>query len=233
MKSITFYKSHEGAELFAEPPKPASKVLPGWYKRQSAPLGEFGGTIKRCMPIFDVMTSGYIISMPCDVYVDATNPAKLEYTIPQDIMPGLEQTLFSEHLPEQFAEYPKTPSRYHKDLFRINPLYAVGTEKGYSCLFVQPFHGDPSPLEAFPAIIDTDKFISSGHFSFYVDNKFKGVIPQGTPLIQVIPFKRNAFKSKVVSFKESLEFLKKQDAILRSTFIGGYKNKFRTLKNYK
>lgn len=233
MKEITFYKSHEGAELFAEAPKPASKMLPEWYKRQSAPLGEFGSTIKRCMPIFDIMTSGYIITLPCDIYVDATNPDKLEYIVPQDVMANLQEDLFAQHLPEQLDEYPKTPDRFHKDILRINPFYAIGTEKGYSCLFVQPFHGDPTPLQAFPALIDTDKFISSGHFSFYVEKNFRGIIKQGTPLIQIIPFKRNSFSSKLVSFKESLPFLKKQDAVLRSTFVGGYKNKFRTLKNYK
>lgn len=233
MSVVTFYQSHEGIDALVEPPKPASKTLPEWYRRQGAPLGEFGSTIKRCMPIFDIMTAGYILELPCDIYVDATNPEKLEYFVPQDVLDNLQEDLFAEHLPEQLSEYPKTQGRHHKDVLRINPFYTVGTEKGYSSMLVQPFHGDPSPLQAFPALIDTDTFISSGHYSFYVEKDFQGIIKQGTPLIQVIPFRRDSFTTKVVLFDKAKVILKKQGARLRSTFTNGYKNKFRTLKDYK
>lgn len=233
MSKITFYQSHEGVGLLVDPPKPASKMLPEWYRKQSSSLGAAGSTIKRCMPIFDIMTAGYIICLPCDIYVDATNPEKLEYFVPERVLDNLQEDLFAEHLPEQMSEYPRTPSIYHKSVLRIDPFYTVGTEKGYSAMFVQPFHGDPSPLQAFPALIDTDSFISNGHYSFYVENNFRGVIKQGTPLIQVIPFKRDSYSTKVVLFEKAKVILKRQGARLRSTFTGGYKNKFRTLKDYK
>jgi hypothetical protein len=230
---ITFYQSHEGVGLLVDPPKPASKSLPEWYRKQSAPLGEFGSTIKRCMPIFDIMTAGYILELPCDIYIDATNPDKLSYAVPQGVLDNLQQDLFAEHLPQQMSDYPKDLTRFHKDVLRIDPFYTVGTEKGYSSLMVQPFHADSTPLHAFGAMIDTDTYISSGHYSFYVEKDFKGIIKQGTPLIQVIPIKRDSFKSKVVLFEKAEIAIKKQSTRLLSTFTGGYKNKFRTKKDYK
>lgn len=233
MSVVTFYETREGIEFLIEPPKPASKLLPEWYRRQSAPLGEFGSTIKRCMPIFDIMTSGYIIQLPCDIYVDATDPEKLQYFVPPDVSENLQEDLFAEHMREQMSEYPDNGDKYHKDVLRIDPFYAVGTQKGYSSLIVNPFHGDKSPLTAFSALVDTDTFISNGHYSFYVEKNFRGIIKQGTPLVQVIPFKRESFSTNVVSFAKAKSVLKNQGAKLRSTFTGGYKNKFRSKKEYK
>ena len=112
-------------------------------------------------------------------------------------------------------------------------FWAVGTEPGYSSLFLQPIHKDVSPLKAFEGVVDTDKFISDGHFSFYVDKNFKGTIEKGTPLLQVIPFKRNKFVSEIISAEESEPIYKKQRYAVRSTFKHYYKTFFRSKKEYK
>ncbi len=61
-----------------EQPKPASKLVPDWYKNMESYLdgikkpdgsGITSGTIKRCMPVFDAITVGYIIESPADVWV--------------------------------------------------------------------------------------------------------------------------------------------------------------------
>lgn len=231
MKKITFYKTHEAAEIFVDPPIPASKKVPDWYRSQEGVLG-FGGTIKKCMPIFDMLTLGYFLTMPCDLYVDSTNPDNLIYFIPPEGLENLKEDMFDEHLPQQYSEYPKSAA-YHKQLIRIDPFYAVGTARGYSCIFIQPSHRGESPLNLFPAVVDTDKYISHGHYSFQVEVNFRGVIKQGTPIVQVIPFKRDTFISSVVSLEKGKEVLRRQTAKLKSTFSNGYKNKFRVLKKYK
>jgi hypothetical protein len=59
-------------------PQPASKIIPDWYKNmQSYVNGEkkplqdskVFSTIKKCMPVFDSISSGYIIPTPCDIWV--------------------------------------------------------------------------------------------------------------------------------------------------------------------
>jgi hypothetical protein len=86
---------------------------------------------------------------------------------------------------------------------------------------------------AFNGLIDTDKFISDGHFSFLVKKGFKGVLKQGTPIVQIIPFKREDWSSELVDLETAAAEVQKQRFRLRSVFSGGYKNKFRTKKEYK
>ena len=83
------------------------------------------------------------------------------------------------------------------------------------------------------AIVDTDTFVTDGHLSFLVDKDFKGIIRQGTPLIQVIPFKREAWEKNFVSAEQSEEKYENQRLRLRSVFSNAYKNLFRAKKEYR
>lgn len=226
---------------FAPEPSPAARSIPSWYKSQPGNRGDeemipgagvAASTIKRCMPIFDAMTAGYIIGAPCDIHLDATDPEELKWQIPASLY-SLKADLFATHAPEQYENYPIDPATYHKKIFRILPTWSIETEQGYSTLFTNPYHSDSSPLWAFTGIIDTDTFISEGHVSFLVKSGFKGTIKQGTPLYQIIPFKREDWSSEVVDPETSKQKLESQRFSLRSTFINGYKNKFRFKKVYK
>jgi len=57
-----------------------------------------------------------------------------------------------------------------------NP-FGVKTPKGYSCLFVDPMHGDAKPFKCLPAIVDTDEFTTPLNFPFFLDKNFSGIIP--------------------------------------------------------
>ena len=63
-------------ELYEPPlPEPSSKFLPEWYKNlpknQVHPqIGlNIDGTAKKCVPILDALSQGYIIPFPCDIMV--------------------------------------------------------------------------------------------------------------------------------------------------------------------
>lgn len=239
MKKIKFYPFNEGTAIFAPAPVPASKVLPEWYRKQPGIIkndqahlaGEVNATIKKCLAIFDVISIGYMILAPCDIYVDATDPEKLSYSVPLKIK-QFQADMFAVHSPEQYDHYPLDKSVYHKQLLRIFPFWSIETPRGYSSLIVQPFHRELDTY-AIGGIIDTDRFVSEGHLSFLVKSGFKGVIKQGTPLAQVIPFKRDPWTSLLVSFKESIDILSKQRLILRSKFANSYKENFWSKKEYK
>ena len=241
MPTIKFYPFSEATASFVPKPMPAIRCIPDWYKAQPGNKGDAemiprGGiaasTVKRCMPIFDAMTAGYMIVAPCDIHLDATNPDKLEWQIPVQLQ-SLKADMFATHAPEQYENYPIDPEHYHKQLFRILPTWSVGTDEGYSVLFTNPYHTDDSPLWAFTGLIDTDGFISEGHVSFLVKKGFKGVIKQGTPLYQLIPFKREDWQAEYLTPEKARPVIEKQRFNLRSTFINGYKNKFRSKKEYK
>jgi len=76
MPNIIFTNSMGIEEIF--PPEPASKNIPDWYKNLESYIGgakkpsgegQTTATIKRCMPVFDVMNSGYILKTPADVFI--------------------------------------------------------------------------------------------------------------------------------------------------------------------
>ena len=241
MPTIRFYPFSTSTEAFVPKPMPAARVVPQWYKQQPgnkgdeemiAQAGIAASTIKRCMPIFDAMTAGYMIVAPCDIHLDATDPEKLSWQIPIQLQ-SLKADLFATHAPEQYENYPIDPEKYHKQLLRILPTWSVGTDEGYSVLFTNPYHTDDSPLWAFTGLIDTDRFVSEGHVSFLVKKGFKGVIKQGTPLYQLIPFKREEWEAEYVDVDTSRKVTENQRFNLRSTFLNGYKNKFRSKKEYK
>ena len=239
-KTIRFLALNENAYKNIQPPIPASKAMPDWYRHQPSVVedkndfarGIVASTIKRCMPIFDMLTAGYVITAPCDIFIDATDPEKLTYSVPVQIKSGIQADLFAMHSIEQYQNYPIDKDIHHKDLLRLHPLWAIKTPKGYSTLVIQPHHRDASPLTAFAGIVDTDTFATDGHFSFLVEKGFKGVLKQGTPLVQLIPFDRQSWEGQIVEYSEGKDELESQRFSLRSMFVNGYKLKFRQKKDF-
>jgi hypothetical protein len=232
MPNIEFHPWSEDSELLVNKPTPTKQNVPDWYRKQPSYVnkdeflkkGVSGSTIKKCMPIFDAMTAGYTIYCPVDIYVDATDPSKLEYNIPIAIA-GLKKEIFTTHSPEQVTHYPMS-SNVHKDVLRINPMWSVKTSPGYSSLFTVPMHQPVVPFTLVPGIIDTDSYMSEGFLSFKIDNTFKGIIEKGTPIAQVIPFKRESWTSEIIDYADSKENQKQQRMLIRSKFFNYYKNNF-------
>jgi hypothetical protein len=224
---ITFTNT-TGADL--EQPKPASKLVPDWYKntesyvnKERKPLGDgsTSATIKRCVPVFDAIIAGYIIESPADVFVSIKNGGQwFEWS---------DFGLIEFHPIEQAPEHPdKKPFAYPK---WTNP-WAIATPKGYSTLFVQPFHRE-SVFTILPGIVDTDQYTPSVNFPFVInDPAFEGLIPKGTPIAQVIPFKRDSWTMELGD-KKDLEAQFKVSKKLRSKFFDRYKSMFWTKKEYK
>jgi hypothetical protein len=84
-----------------------------------------------------------------------------------------------------------------------------------------------------PAIVDTDKHTTPVNFVFSLNNSnFEGLIPAGTPMVQVIPIKRNVWKMKKGGIKEIVNGKKASDKI-NTRFFDRYKTFFWTRKSYK
>ena len=84
-----------------------------------------------------------------------------------------------------------------------------------------------------PGIVDTDKYVSPVNFPFILnDIKFTGLIPAGTPIAQVIPFKRDSWKMNFGSEKEITASIK-SDKTLKRKFFDVYRNTFWSSKDFK
>lgn len=213
-----------------EKPQPASQLIPEWYKEAESyiggkkkPSGSGGtlATVKRCMPVFDAITAGYIITSPADVWV-SFNDGKQNFE-------WSDFNLIEFHPIDQAPTHPaKNGQPYPK---WMNP-WAIRTPKGYSTLFVQPFHRE-APFTILPGVVDTDKYYAPVNFPMVTnDPEFEGLIPKGTPIAQVIPFKRESWK---MTFGGELERKEQENVLkgLQSRFFDRYKTFFRSNKEYK
>lgn len=211
-------------------PKPASRLIPNWYKeiesymsgeRKPTENGDTSATVKRCMPVFDAITAGYIIESPADVYVSIKDG--------QQWFQWSDFGLISFHPIEQAPNHPlRKPFAYPK---WTNP-WSITTPGGYSTLFVQPFHRE-SVFTILPGIVDTDQYTSPVNFPFVInDPAFQGLIPKGTPIAQVIPIKRDSWNMQLGK-QEDLEHQSKVTKKLQSKFFDRYKSMFWTKKEYK
>jgi hypothetical protein len=59
-----------------------------------------------------------------------------------------------------------------------------------------------------------------------------GLIPAGTPIMQVIPFKRDEWEMQIGSQEELIQQVKVTNK-LRSVFFDSYKRQYRQVKEYK
>jgi hypothetical protein len=225
-------------DIFPEP-EAISKNLPDWFKEQPVYFNNdktvYNGfqkiTVKKCPAIFDIMSCGYILKCPIDIFIDTTvSPPKFD--IPPQFA-NLKYPIMSFHSSEQVSHYPIDKDNEIDYVIRINMVWLVSTEKGHSSLFIDPQHKDRSPLRTVSAIIDTDVFQSDGNFSFFVQKNFKGILKMGTPLVQVVPFKRDNWESSINKKFDPISGLRYQRFKVRSMFSNGYKKFFWNKKEYK
>jgi hypothetical protein len=213
-------------------PKPATDSVPEWYKEMSSYIGEekkpngdgtTTATIKRCMPVFDAITGGYILYTYADVWISQ-----------KDGQPWYEWPSFgpiSFHPVEQAPNHPNRNGHQESYPKWINP-WAIQTPPGYSVLFVQPMHRK-SVFTILPGVVDTDQYNAPVNFPFVLnDVTGEGLIPAGTPMAQVIPFKRESWEMGMGT-QEDLQNLNKTTTRLRTRFFDSYKSQFRQPKEYK
>jgi hypothetical protein len=219
-------------------PVPASKKMPEWYKsipryiggKKKPPMDSSSttGTIKTCMPVLDVMTSGYLILSSADVFIRKTDEGRYYNWSDYD--------LITFHSQNQVTGYPKLEAKMKlESVPKFANHWIVQTPKNYSCLFVTPFHHD-LPFTILPAIVDTDSYFNTVNFPFLPDPEFEGLIPKGTPIAQVIPFKRENWEMSIGHLKDSKDLQNNWLKVTRgmaTEFFDRYKRNHWTAKSYK
>jgi hypothetical protein len=217
-------------------PKPADKDVPFWYKKSPSftngkkmPYldGTMSSTVKRCMPVFDAMTAGYLIYSFCDISITQTVSQETGEPLPVYSWPTGNPIGFH---PVSQAEF--HPANNGFSYPKWNSIWGIKTPPGYSCLFVTPFHRD-LPFTILPGVVDTDKYYNPVNFPFVLNNSnFEGIIPAGTPIAQVFPFKRENWKMEFGN-KKDLKEQKNHLMAVRNVFFDGYRQRFRQPKEYK
>lgn len=220
-------------------PFPASQALPQWWrdmtpylKTPDNPDGKkvivenynSNATFKKCTPMLDALTSGYIIPLWADVQIKrAGNGApRLTWKTRSDV--------FQVHGPS--SAHVETPSGYGNEVFKFMNGWIPKTPKGYSILVTQPFGYKDSPFNAVPAVLDSDVSTLEIVPPVWIKQDFEGIVEKGTPMVQLIPFKREDWQTSFSSLKHG-EYEMIEDANLNGTIVNHYIKKHWSKKTYK
>ena len=229
-QKIIFTKTENVSDEYF--PKPASEYLPDWYKKTPSYIGgkkeldlNFSppSTIKKCIPVFDVLTAGYIIPTYCDLWIRKNDAGEIVYATSSEIniqYHPIAQAVYHPNMNDH--PYPKW----------INP-WGIKTPKGYSALFIPPVHSSNKFFTIAEGLVDTDNYCAPVNFPFVLnDTNFEGLIPAGTPMAQVIPIKREDWKMEHGNQKDAEKIMSNR-AQLDSQFFNRYKTMFWKRKEYK
>lgn len=216
---IKFLGGHgSGIEIFPEP-LPIIKTLPKWYKDFPKFLkneNQKHMTVKSCVPFFDALTMGYTFTTPCDIefYVE-------------------DNTIKHKVLDERFIDFigPRSPmpgfadlDGFYEEHFYWLPAWSVQLPEGYSALYVHPLNRFELPFMTTNGIIDNDKISIPGQLPFFLKKNFKGIVPKGTPIVQIIPFKRENWVSENIKLDAKSHELRMQESTSKYKNIEGTKN---------
>lgn len=231
-------------------PQTGAQSIPDWYKKMPSKARLFERdkiddiTIKRCIPVLDAVTTGYFLVTNQDYYFEADHKKeKYDWGSDKSMIVGNDQNhkKISMHPTTQFSTMPIGPE-FINYAFKWNNPWVIKTPSEYSCIFTHPFNYPYLPFYTLTGVVDTDNYFQQVLFPFFMKNNFTGLIPKGTPVVQIIPFKREDWKMDIVKqVPESLiKDLKKESESYESgrydhmgEAAGGmYKRDYRKKKKY-
>lgn len=210
---------------------PMKKLIPDWYKSIASinkneldfdSQGKKG--IKYCMPFLDSLTTGYAMLLPCDVVVKKTDDENYIFTWGDGSVRIIEERNSSPILTIP------NPQGYAKNHFVWVTPISIQLPKGYSAIFTHPFNRYDLPFISYTGVIDLDDAIPGGLIPFFLKENFEGLIPAGTPIFQIIPFKREDWEiNKDISVLDKSLINRKKSLTALSSY---YKNNLWKRKKY-
>ena len=227
-KPVLEYES--GIDFYPNIIVPAKNTIPLWYKKipkwQNNEMFEIGKgfniTVKHCMPFMDSLTTGYMIVLPNDLYIKNDNGVPLITWNNSDFPPESRNNVADlqlvpfEHCPLEFV--------WHTGVANTIPV-------GYSAIITHPLNRHDLPFTTLTGIIDGGIVLSGlGNIPFYIKKNFEGIIPAGTPIMQIIPFRQENWSSRIKKglFEQGMLNNRKSTSFI----YGWYKKTFWTRKKY-
>lgn len=206
-EKIVFTPFRHNAPLIVdkvEPPIAAVTALPDWFR--AIPRFHYGEkamrttetwhnlTVRHCMPFLDALSSGYLMRTWTDILITRDDD-RLQIQFGDDQTTAMlgPQLLYQEH----FEAHVPAPLGYTRFQFAWQTYWRIKTPPGVSCLFTHPLDRTDLPFVTLSGITDTDRWGGSDVLNVSLKDDFTGVIPAGTPFVQMIPFYRTEWESEV------------------------------------
>jgi hypothetical protein len=214
-------------------PIPIRLNIPSWYKKLKHTHENH--TIKGCIPFLDSLTTGYLLKLPQDYYLEHNIMRKGKKDT--GFSCSIHDTLMTRevnlnvrgvgtfHPAKQLGESPLVEKNKKLHFHKILNPWIIRTPPGYSCLFLPPMSNQDDRFSIIPAIVDTDSFEIEINFPFVVNgdkyDTLTTTLERGLPYVQVIPFKRDNWKMQIEHYD-------------KETKLTNYLHRFKYLiNNYK
>ena len=211
-------------------PLPCIKFLPNWFlttslfkdNREGLRAYEDGlnTTIKHCVPILDTVYNGYYILTENDIWVDQKDNKPT-------FLWKLDGTTIKEHSLSEIG-INLIEDNYFEIPYSFISSWGIKTPPGYSSFILHPMNDVEMPFRCMSAIVDTDTYNLPLNFAFFIKKDFVGLIPAGTPIVKVMPFKRDSWKMKISQNKK----LENQARKFNSLIYRSYRNQFWSPKKF-
>ena len=208
-------------------PVTAKSEIPQWYKDGESTYTVDGTTqhpgLKACIPVLDVLMSGYLIKTSVDIYISKNEDGSISI----DYDKNLEGADPIGLRPKELGATIPRPAGHLQDHLVWMSNWGWKTPRGYSMLVTHPMNRWDLPFTTMSAIVDSDKFHGPGNMPFFLKDNFEGIIKKGTPYLQLIPIKRKDWTA--VYDPALIDFSKKNGS---DGARGGYKKYMWQKKKY-
>lgn len=190
---IEFFCHPNFKGVFPEP-KPAAKHVAQWYKdvgpdihEHPDPVGAPGMSAKKCLPMLDAMTLGYIMPLVAELGVKTNKDCSIIQLKNLGEYPCGEFHSIEQIGGKKAPGYPAKPIKF------LNP-WIVKTRPGWSTMFMPLVNNfGEYRFTCLGGLVDTDTYVKEVNFpAIWHAKDFDGYLPAGTPLVVAIPIHRSA-----------------------------------------
>ena len=240
MNKVIQFKAHKRHMVGDANPVPASKCIPTWFKDIPHDVTMKEGTVttsaKGCMPFVDAMKFGYVLRAGCDMVVKGWVENGVSHWWANWSVPKFfdDKDLITPHDTNQLGKEPLTNSGAIP--LKVVTNFTIKTPSGYSCLITPVLNNNhllARGIHFYSTVVDTDHHPLPVNLPFSLTN-LSGeeiVIEKGTPLVQVMPFKRENWGMEVKEQSQNEYYAAAQ--LMYSKFSAAYRKLCHQPKRYK
>ena len=221
---IDFFPISELAQEYVPAPKSAKYYIPSWYKNfgkqeEDTPISQ----LKKCVPFIDSLTHGYIQETWSDIIVERDKENNL--------------IIIDDSNPKMIKRRSEVSPKIYDTFYPIEFIWQLQWKPilpdGWSVMLTHPLNRLDLPFSTLTGIIDADTYShgTTANFPFYINDNFKGIIPAGTPMYQMILIKRSDWKSNILKYNKQ-EIDKKLNEV-KNHFPGAYRKLFWQKKKFE
>ena len=182
-------------------PVPATKAMPEWFRKlkpviEGSSIAD-AGSVKRCVPVLDAVSQGFIIPLWADLHVQVKRNEEagedevwMKFPDQNDMRIG---DMIGGHGWQQVGNACDLKRfKMGKVLLKFTNPWVIETAPGWSVKFQNPANNWSNDITIVEGVVDTDTYYNEVNFPYVWSGSEYGefIIPRGTPLIHVIPFKR-------------------------------------------